>query len=789
MKFLLRLIRRDPATFVLNVAGLAIGIGAFACLQVFVAHERSFDRFHENANQLHRMTILGQSQNQEYRSALVHGAWVELLEENIPGVDRATKIMSIQSDISLATEDKMITAQQGTGFYTDSDFLEVFQFDVIQGQRGELLSEPYSMVLTRSMAMRLFGRTDVLGAMVIFHYGNKTHFKVSGVLEDIPANSHLQFEYLISGSSFPEFWAEQGRLQGGSYTTYVYMQLADGLRGEDVEGAIAALGEEHFGDWFQFPVTLITAIHFDGGGLFEHAVIGNKNFVDMLWGLSMIVLLVAMLNYILLTASQLHFRGHEVAIRRTLGASWKRIFGGLLKESILLALMAGVICVVVVQVAVHDQFPRWFGLELDLLESPGAIIFIFLVCVGAGLVAGLVPAMRVASKALVPGLRAKIQVTGRSWVGSRIVVFQFLFTFLTLLAGVMVVKQLNYLKGKDLGYNREAVINVKKATGIGFDGWRVFRQKATALSSVESVGTTMYDFIGDWNGHGLRVVDGNDTSYVIVQWNAIDPGAVEALGMRFVEGRNFDPSFATDSTGVILNRAAARKLNMQSLVGKRTLNDISETGQSQVLGVVEDFHFQSFDQEIKPIALLLDQGFDWKSNFLVKFRSKDYQQVLSQLEEQWQASGLQGPFEYQFLDDTFQRLIAEEQRIANLILAFSLATLLITCLGLVGTVRFQMLRQRRSISIRKVFGASIPAVLIAINNKYVFRMSLAVAIGVPLGMYGINSWLQNFAYRTSVTAWDYLLAVGIMLVFTTAVITLQSWRTVQQNPAAVLKDE
>ncbi len=789
MKFLLRLIRRDPATFLLNIIGLAIGIGAFASLQVYVTHERSFDRFHDNADQLYRLSIYRGGGSNEYKSAIVHGIWAEFLENDVAGVKKATKAVSVQADVTLRAGEKLITAKQGTGFYADPDFLDVLRFKLKYGNRADLLAAPNSVVLTRSLARRLFDKEDVVGEQIVYQYGDDTPFRVTGVLEDVPANSHMQFEYVVSGSSFPEYWERQNQVKIGSFTTFVYAELERDAHLPSIEASIQALSEEHFQGFWQYPIQPVTDIHFNVDGLFDHAKAGNETFVDILWMLSFLVLFVAIINYILLTASQLYFRAQEVSIRKTLGASRWRIFATLIKEAVLLSIVAGVLCVIIVQFAAQDAFPRWFGVQLDLLTEPGAIAFILLVCISAGAISGLLPALNVSRQPLAPALKGRMDHSGKSLAGSRLVIFQFAFTFLMLLGAVMVMKQLQFLKGKDLGYERDAVINISRATGIDLGDWRYFREQVTSLNSVEAAGSTQYEFIGDYNGHGLSVINGQDTSFVGVQWNGLDEGAVEALGLRFVEGRNFDPSFSTDSNAVILNQAAAAKLNVEGLLGKKAMNGIARSGESQIIGIVDDFHFQSFDQEIRPTAFFYPKTEGWKRNLLVKFNTSNYQQVLRDLEETWVAAGIQAPFGYQFLDDWFERMIAQEQRMANLIMAFGLATLVITCLGLVGTVRFQMLRQRKPIGIRKVFGASILSVLLGINGKFLIRIAVSMVVALPLGILGVNRWLDNFVYRAEHTVVDYLVALGIMLVFTFFVITLQSWRTVNMNPAEVLKNE
>ncbi len=787
MKRLIRIIKRDTSSFLLNIVGLGLGIGCFVVLQLFVENERSYDRFHENADELYRISIYNNSGGKEYKSALVHGIWADLLENDIEGVERATKAMLVQADITLKADNGLFTAQDGSGFYADHDFFDVFRLEILHGSRQTLLSDPGSIVLTEKMALKLFGKSDVVGKTMAFRYESDTPLKVTGVLKDIPANSHLQFDYIVAGSTWSEFWDNQSQLNGG-YTTYVYFEKKPKAEVQSIVSAMQAIKADKFNSFFEFPVQAVTDIHFNADGLFEHAEAGNEDFVDTINLVSFFIIFIAIINYLILSSSQIQLRSKEIGILKTLGADRKQIFFRLMYESLLLSMVAGVLCLVFVQLILQQAFPLWFDVQLDLFGDYWNVITVFAICLAVGLLSGLIPSLRITNIPLIPSLKGKLSYSPGG-LNARLVILQFAFTFSIVMGAIIVIKQLQYLKNKELGYSKEAVINIPRTSSISTAEWKLFSNSLHDLSYVKASGNTMYDFIGDYNGNFLQIVEDDDTTFLQVQWNAIEPEVLDALEMNIVQGRNFDPSNTSDSSAILINMTAAEKLGVGNVIGRVIETSLTRNNKATVIGIVDDFHFQSFDKEIIPIAFVQHQRDRWKRNLLLKFNATDYDQVIAGVESEWNRLGIDAEFNYEFLDQWFARMIANEQRLGNLILAFSVMSILIASLGLVGLVRFNMLRQRKNISVRKVFGATVEGILISINRKFVVQILIALVIAIPLVYMGINRWLENFVYATQHTIVDYLIGFMVLLVFTTLVITIQSWRTVNLNPAEVLKDE
>ena len=791
MKTLLRIVRRDTGSFVLNLLGIALGIACFVCLQLYVANERSYDEFHANSDELYRISIYANNGDREYRSAIVHGVWENYLENEITGVKKATKLMRVQNDITFQTEKGFFNIPENTGFYSDHDFLDIFKFDLLHGSRDNLLNNPGDMVITESMAKRLFNATDVVGEVVKLDFGEEYSLQISGVIKDIPVNSHIQFDYLLAGSTFSEMWEAQGQYNPGSYTVYVYFESYPDVRINTLQNQISSLAVDRFERFnADFLVQTVTDLHFEANALFEHTKPGNKSFVGILDIISYFILFIAIINYVILSSSQLFNRSKEVGVKKTLGANRLRIFLSLLKEAILMTVLGGFISILFSYMIMLYAFPLWFDIELSLFDNYRNVIYILLLSVGVGILAGLIPSLQISSLSLIPSLKGQVTKGGSlRQLNTYMVTVQFIFTIIIVMGTNMVLKQVNYLKNKDLGYNKEAAVNISRPSGIPMSQWIGFMNNVNSLTFVQSSGTTMYDFIGDYNGAGASIITENDTIGLTMQWNPIDEGIVETLDLELLEGRNFNKNLSTDSSGVILNHAAARKFGVENIVGRTILSSRINGGKGKVIGIVKDFHFQAFNKEVVPVLMTYQRNNGWKRNFLVRFNTQEYDQVLSSLENVWKESGIIVPFEFAFIDQWFGKLIDNEERLSNLIFSFSIISLIVSCLGLIGLIRFTMNREMKNIGIRKVFGASVHLILLSINRKFFVSVAIACLIALPLAYLGIEKWLENFAYGTTQTILDYLLGISIICLITVLVITVQSWKTAHLNPVNVLKDE
>lgn len=365
---------------------------------------------------------------------------------------------------------------------------------------------------------------------------------------------------------------------------------------------------------------------------------------------------------------------------------------------------------------------------------------------------------------------------------------QFIFT-ITLMAGsIVVLKQLQYLKNKDLGYDKEAVINIPRTSGIDSERWNYFKETIRQETNVMNVGATLKKFISDYNAGGIKVVDQatTDTLSVRVQHNTVDYDFIPTMNMQVVEGRNFSRDFSTDTSAIIINEAAKKYLGLEQAIGQEVLNSAGGSSE-KIIGVVNDFHFQNFDQEIIPIVLRLKP--DVANNLLVRINAKQWPQTLELLKQRWQDSEILVPFEFSFLDDWFAKMIAKETQQSRLVTMFTLLAIMIAAMGLLGLISYTTAQKKREIGIRKVHGATVKHILALINQRFFVLYLIAFVIAVPLSVWGIQQWLQRFAYRVQISAVDYLITAIVVFAIIVATISFQSTKAALANPVESLRNE
>ncbi len=778
---------------ILNTLSLVLGISCFAVILFFVRHELSYDQFHKNADRTWRITTQFISGGQEVKWAITNGYLVSLLPEQVPEVEQATKAQLVQSDITLQLDGKFFNVPEGTGFFVDANFLEVLDFEVVAGDAATMLREPNAIVLTEALARKYFNTTDVVGKTIIWERSEEQSLSVTGVLKDIPQNSHMQFEYLLSGETLP-YWERFSDPQKGGYPVYVYFVAHPGISEEALKTHIAQAtrkGYPHLEN-FYFPVQKLTDIYFHADNLFEHTQKGNIDFIRILTLVSFFILMIACINYVIISISKSVQRAKEIGVRKTFGSSRKALIVQFLSESLLLSFVAGVLSVVIVELSFRYVLPQWFGIKLSLFDQPLFLPALLLISLTVGLLAGLFPALKISSFHIIKILRGQLTLERDKIfsVRSMLITLQFVFTITLMVGSIVVLKQLNYLKNKDVGYDKEAVVNIPRAAAIDDTRWRYFKESIRQEANVTDVGATMYKFISDYNATAIKVVNQatTDTVSVRVRFNAVDYDFIPTMNMQLVAGRNFSREYSTDTAAIIINEAAKRYLGLDQAVGQEVLNPSPAGGPGEkIIGVVNDFHFQTFDQEIIPIVLRLKPELDY--NLLVRINAQQLSQTLVQLEQLWRDSDIAVPFEYSFLDDWFATMIAKETQQSQLVTTFTLLAIIIAAFGLLGLISYTTEQKKREIGIRKVYGASVKHILALINQRFLILYAVAFVAAVPLSVWGINQWLQSFAYRIQIEAVDYAITAIIVFVIVVATISFQSLKAAYTNPVDTLKEQ
>ncbi|MGD1894789.1 MAG: ABC transporter permease [Cyclobacteriaceae bacterium] len=786
-----RQISKYSYSSVLNISSLVLGISCFVIILLFVRHELSYDQFHQHADRTWRITTQFEQDGQEVKWAITNGYLASLLPEQVPEVEKATKAQVVQAELALQADNSYFTVPENSGFFVDANFLDVLGFEIVAGNPTTMLNEPNSIVLTESLALKYFGTKDVVGETIVWASFNGRTLAVTGVLKDLPRNSHMQFDYLLPGTTLP-YWPRFSDPKKGGFPVYVYFVTRPEISEQNLRSNIAevtAQGYPHL-KTFQFPIQKLTDIYFNADNLFEHTKKGNRNFIRILTLVAFFILIIAGINYVIARTATSVRRANEMGVRKTLGSSQKSLIVQLLSESLLLSLLAGVFSIMVTEFLFRYVLASWFGIELSLLDRPIWIPLLLTLSLALGLLAGLFPAWKISSLPTNKILRKELTLTRDKVfsIRSTLIMLQFVFTIILIAGSIVVLKQLHFLKNKDVGYDKEAVINISRASGIESARWNYFKETIRQETGVTNVGATRYKFFSDYKASGIKVVNQatNDTLSVRVQYNVVDYDFIPTMNMRIVEGRNFSRDYATDTAAIIINEAAKKYLGLKNAVGQEVLNPAGGPNE-KIIGVVNDFHFQNFNQEIIPIVLRLEP--ETSNNLLVRVNAQSWQQTLAQLERRWQESDIIVPFEYSFLDDWFEKMIEKETQQSRLITMFTVLAIVIAALGLLGLISYTTQQKKKEIGIRKVHGASVKHILALINQRFLVLYVVALVVAVPLSAYGINQWLQNFAYRVQISVVDYLLTAILMLIIVIATISFQSAKAASTNPVDTLRNE
>jgi putative ABC transport system permease protein len=784
---------RNKRYFTLNVLGLALGISCFVTLGLFVQSELSYDTFLKDADQIYRITTYFKRGDQEVKWAITNGGLVPLLIEKVSGIEDATLCYVVQSNNTFIIGDNSFVIPERTGFFVEENFLSIFNFNVLAGVDSTMLKEFNGIVLTEKFALKLFGRTDVLGESIdLKGQAETTPLIVTGVLNNIPVNSHIQFDYLFTGNISPQ-WNIIKDPKNGGFPVHVYFKTLPGTIDSVLAKTIAEVTRPVYGEMLQFPIQPVTEIHFNANNLFEHARKGNVTFIRVLSIVAVFILSIAIVNYIILSTAQSLKRTKEIGVRKTIGSTPIKLVMQFLIESSLIGLSAGITSILISEMLLKSFFPSWFDVHLSIFDQSFVYLWILGFAWLVGLLAGLFPATQASRLNAVGILRGQEITTRTDRLGLRslLVTLQFIFTIAIITGSIVVTRQLFFLKNKNIGYTREFVINIPRPANASLSSWNHFRELLENEAVVASVGSTLYKFISDYNATGIQVIDeiNADTLSLRVQWNAIDANLIPTLDMHVVEGRNFSPDIAGDSLGILVNEAAARQLGLHSLSEKKVLCFFFGGTPGKILGVVRDFHFQSFYKEIIPIVFIpQSKNFAGGRNLLVKVQSSDLMTTLQTLERQWKESGFEAPFDYAFLDDWFKSMIQREHQLSNMVLTFAALSISISVLGLIGLVSFTTALKRKEIGVRRVFGASVKQILLGINAYFLKFMLAAFILAVPISWWGIEKWLENFAYRVTINVSDYLWTAAIFFVTVMLAIIVQSWRAAHTNPIEALKE-
>lgn len=800
LKVAVRNIFRQKGSSALNISGLAIGIACSILIALFVQYELSYDQFHEKANNIYRLAVRASIGDTKIKQTFSSAMTFIKLKEDFPEVENGVKFLNVgRTPITLNEK----TFYEKEVLAVDSTFFDVFTFSLIQGDKKSALSHPNTLILTEKVAIKYFQRADVIGEILNLDFSSwgkgKIEFKITGVVKDVPGNSHFHFDFLLSLASFPDMINNTG-WSSNNFLTYLLMQ--EGTSKAEFDKKLKTftrkhMGEERFdawvaeGNYWEYYLQPLTDIHLTSDLNGEFEANGNKSYVYIFSVISIIILLIASINFMNLSTAKSSLRAKEVGMRKVVGADRKSLILQFLSESVIISYLS----IILGLLLVHVFLPFYISLvdrpiEIHYFDNFQVIPTLLIGGLILGIISGSYPAILLSSFKPSKMLKGDSGTSkSGSWIRNTLVIFQFSISIFLIIGTLTIYKQLSYLQNKELGFNKEQVLIVNNPGTLNHDKVSIFKETLRKISSVTQASGSNFLPGQRFSNVGFGAEDVKESFTLNI--GVVDYNYASTLDLEIINGRFFDRGFRSDSVGAILNQAAVDVLGWDDPIGKKINNWSKERGDFTVVGVVKDFHYESLHQDVRPMALFLSSGYYTRTerNIAIRLNTSDIPAAISLVENEWnkQTSGM--PFEFSFLDDDYNQLYINEQQTSKIFTIFSVLAIFIASLGLFGLASFITDQKTKEIGLRKVLGASVSELIQMLNSSFVKWVLIASVIAWPLAWIVMDGWLQNFAYRVNQAWWVFLIAALLALMISILVVSLQTIKAALKNPVDSLKYE
>jgi len=804
IKTAFRSLLKNKGFTVLNVLGLSLGLASCLLIIFYVVDELSYDRYNTKADRIYRVNEDLRLGDNNVLYAVAMPPLAQALKSDFPYVEDAVRLKNagsrhVKKDGVNILENRMV--------YAAPSLFNVFTLPMISGSPQSALAAPNSVVITETTAKKYFSNIDVVGKMLTFDDNN--FFKITGVIKDIPQQSHFNFDFFISMSTFPD--SRSTEWLRSDYNTYVlFKEAADHKKlaaalpaflnkysGPQMQSQLKMSMDafEKSGSFFRLNLTRLTDIHLWSNRTGELGPNSTAQYVYIFSAIALFILLIACVNFMNLSTARSSNRAREVGVRKVLGSSRKHLVFQFLIESILVTFAAAFIAFVVA-LSLIPAFNQLAGKNIVVNAHtlnwlvPAMLIIVFSV----GALAGSYPAFFLSAFQPINVLKGKLSA-GFKGGGLRnvLVVLQFSISIFLIVGTLVIYNQLNYIQSRDLGYDRNQVLIVQNSFELNNQAG-TFKQEVKQLPGV--VNATMTGFLPTSNQKNTSIFF-KDAAFdqkkaLFPQTWEVDEDYVNTLGMKMASGRSFSSQMLTDSSGIIINEAAAKFLGLNDPINKPLYRsnggkqDISNSKTYHIIGVVKDFNFSSLRDVISPMVLVLTHNTGAVS---IRVNTKNLPALMSQIKDKWKQLSPNVQMNYSFMDQDFDAAYRTEQRTGTIFIVFTSLAIIIACLGLFGLAAYAAEQRTKEIGIRKVLGASVSAIAGMLSFDFIKLVLIAILISLPAGWYLMNKWLQDFAYRVNIQWWVLALAGAAAILIAFITISFQSIKAALSNPVESLRSE
>ena len=803
-KIAVRNILKNKLYSSINIAGLAVGIACCIAIMLFVHDELSYDRFNQFADRIYRPHLFLRVNGHETKTAFSPAAMGPTVYHDLPEVAAYARLVK-SGPTAVRYENKTFIEERFFG--ADSSVFDVFTFPFVAGNPRTALTQPNTVVITESMAHKYFGGDNPIGK--ILNTGKQNNYVVTGVIKDIPMNSHLHPDFIASLTTSQD--SRNPTWISNNY--YTYLLLRKGVDPSEFQKklddevakyaspqlkAVAGFSLEQFmaaGNKYGLVLQPLTSIHLNSHLDYEVEPNGDITYVYIFSAIAIAILLIACINFVNLATARSEKRSKEVGVRKTLGSTRSHLVGQFMSESILMSIVAVVLAVGIVELLLpfFNQIADK-KMSLHLFSDPLTVPLLLCVAVAVGIIAGSYPAFYLSSFHPIDVLRSDVRQGGRrSLLRSGLVIFQFAIS-IALFAGTFIIfAQLRYVQTRNLGFDKEESIVVDRTNDLA-NRLQPFEDELRTDKAVVSL-TNSNAIPGNQGGdNGCRLEGAPESQVEDIQQMFCDNDFAETYKLGMAEGRFFSKEHPSDSAAVVVNEEVEKSFNAKDIVGKFLIypgNGPKGTDlRCEIIGVVKDFNYRSLHEPIRPLAmrLLPKQGFIGRF-VTVRLTPGDHLSAISFIEDVWKKYAGDEEFSWNFLDDNLQKLYAADQRTSDIAGAFSILAIFIACLGLLGLAAFVTEQRTKEIGIRKVLGASVTEIVALLSKEFVKWVLIANLVAWPLAYYVMNNWLKNFAYRTSMNIWIFVASGAMALVIALLTMSSHAIRAATANPIQSLRYE
>jgi putative ABC transport system permease protein len=803
LKTAFRSLLKNKGFTAINVLGLTLGIATCLLIVFYVLDELSYDKFNEKADRIYRVNNDIKFGGNENSYAVAPAPAAMTLKADFPEIEQAARIISV-GGVRVKKGGQFV--QENRVLYADSTIFYIFSFPMTEGNPSDALKAPNCIVINERTARKYFNRTDVVGQSLTF--GDDGLFKITGVMKDIPVQSHFNADILISMSGRAD--SRDDAWLSNNYFTYIL--LKPGTNPLALQSKFAAFLERHAGpqvqgvlhmdfatlektgNYFRFSLTPLTDIHLRSNAVGELLPGGSITYVYIFSAIAAFILILACINFMNLSTARSANRAREVGVRKVLGSPRKYLIFQFLTESVMVTL-AGAILAVLLAWALLPLFNEISGKELvvsgRLIRWMIPILLVFVVIIGC--LAGSYPAFFLSAFQPIEVLKGKL---ARGFKGgglrSFLVVFQFAISIFLITGTLVVYNQLKYIQSRDLGFNRDHVLVVQNVYGLGNQA-KSFKQEVKKIRDVDDAtmtgGLPTANYLSSSSFFKDRSL--SQQSAVLSQRWFVDEDYINTLGIKLKSGRNFSAQMPTDSSAILINEAAEKMLGFADPLQKTLYapldNSLQHIGAFHIVGVFKNFNFRSLRQQVTPMILHFAED---RSALSIRIHAgANIPTVMAQIKEKWKALSSSQEFAYSFMEQDFDALYSTEQRMGKLFISFTSFAILIACLGLFGLAAYAAEQRTKEIGIRKVLGAGVSTIVGMLSKEFIRLVIIAILIASPLGWLVMHKWLQGFAYREKMSWWVFALAGFAAFLVAFITISFQSIKAALTNPVKSLKSE